>query len=1003
MSENPGNEFHSIETMRLLKAAALPTHSENFGLPGEVSRRSLLKLLMGASAALALGVPGCERKPRRKIVSRSSGPEYQKPGEPLYYASTWTEGPYPYGLLIKTVDGRPIKIDGNPDHPVNRGTSTAAMQASLLSLYDPDRLRAPQQSGETIGWAAADERISAALRSASSVVLITRATLGPAERALLAKFLEICPTARHFVHETVHDGPRRSVWRTIYGGDGEILPRFDQAKVIVSLDCDFLGTDGAALESIRGFAEGRILDDVKHRQATMNRLYVVEGAMSLTGANADQRVRARPAALPALALALLQAALGGENALAAVAAEHGLNVAGLEALARDLLANRGAALIVAGAHLPPAVHAAAALLNDELGAPGRTLQWNASPTTLPVSNPAEVEAALETGVDVLVCLGVNPVYDWPGGGFKRLLDQAGLSVGHGLYLDETLSGCDLALPSAHNLEAWNDAEPRRGLKTLCQPVIAPLFETRQAAESLLAWTRALSPADDPIQEAEDWHAYLQARWERQLVADGGEHVEQQRARAWENVLRTGGWFQTSETPFPALNRDAAREIAHGAPRGGGPYELVILPHHAVYDGRFANNGWLQELPEAASKLVWDNAAALSPKTAADLGAVEGDLLSVTVAERTVELPALIEPGMAEGVVAVALGYGRVAGGHVAREAGGANVAPLIGQEDPSVPRLAINARLRKAGGSRKLVRTQKEFSMHDRPIVLDGDLAEYRREADFVKHKRHLPKHADLYEPFDYSKGHKWGMAIDLGACVGCGACVAACQAENNIPIVGRTECGLGREMHWIRIDRYHTGDPDNPTVHHQPMLCQQCDNAPCENVCPVNATTHSPDGLNEMIYNRCVGTRYCANNCPYKVRRFNFMRYQQAQLRDPVQELVFNPQVTVRGVGVMEKCTFCVQRISAARFKAANQGQPLTDGAVQTACEQACPARAIVFGDLNDPHSRIAKLKSSGRAFHVLEELNVKPNVTYLARVRNPNPSAAPESAPPPPGSHQE
>ncbi len=984
MSEPTTPTFHSLETMRLLKETALPTHGENFDGPGGgMSRRSLLKLLGGASAALAIGLPGCQRKPLRKIVSRVSGPEYQKPGKPLYYASTWTEGAQSYGMLIKTVDGRPVKVDGNPEHPINRGAATAAMQASVLSLYDPDRLRRPQRGNKAVSWADADTQIITALKTAKSVVLLTRSTLGPAERSLIAKFLKTCPGSQHFVHEAVHDGPRRSAWKKIYGADGEMLPRYSQAKVILSLDCDFMGTDGAVLKNIRGYAKGRTLHDADHRTAEMSRLYVAEGAMTLTGSNADQRIRLRPSAMTALANAL-RAAVGGDRAaLAAFASAHRLDAHLLRALADDLSSNRGAALVVSGAHLPESTHAAVALLNDALGAPGHTLEWNAFPATLPVSNPTDVKAALQQGPDVVICLGVNPVYDWPGGNFEALLKKTKLTVAHVSHLDETGSACTLALPSCHNLESWNDAQPRTGLMTLCQPVIAPLFDGRQEAESLLTWTKGLAADSEPLHQANDWHAYLGGDWRLRLAPDDSGDVATLGKRAWETALHDGLHGKSSVAPPPSLNRTAAESLATATSAIKG-HELVILPHPAIHDGRFANNGWLQELPDPVSKLVWDNAVAMSRTDAAALGVSEGDLVSVKGGGRSVDLPVLVQPGMAEGVLAVTLGHGRTTGGKIIEEAGGVNVSPLMGAS--TAPRLASGVRISKAAGSRKLVRTQTEFSMHERPIVLDGSLAEYRRESDFVKHRRHLPADADLYDPIDYSKGHKWGMSIDLGSCVGCNACVTACQAENNIPIVGREECDNGREMHWLRIDRYEDGDADEPKVSQQPMLCQHCDNAPCENVCPVNATTHSPEGLNEMVYNRCVGTRYCANNCPYKVRRFNFLRYQQAQLRDPVQELAFNPQVTVRGVGVMEKCTFCVQRINEAKFSAANAETPLTPDAVQTACQQTCPSQAIVFGDLNDADSAAAKLRASGRAYHVLEELNVKPNVTYLARVRNPH-----------------
>jgi len=413
--------------------------------------------------------------------------------------------------------------------------------------------------------------------------------------------------------------------------------------------------------------------------------------------------------------------------------------------------------------------------------------------------------------------------------------------------------------------------------------------------------------------------------------------------------------------------------------------VVILPHSAVHDGRYANNGWLQELPDPVSKLVWDNAAAISPATARELGVEEGENLSIVAADREITVPALIQPGAADGVVALTLGHGRTLGGRVAVEAAGVNSALLLGAAGTGTPHLVTGAAVRTVSGSVELVRTQKQFSQHDRHLVRDTSLKQWEMNPRVIQESRHLPDpDFDLYEAVDYSKGHKWGLAVDLNSCVGCGSCITACQAENNIPIVGKEQCGNGREMHWLRLDRYYDGDLENPTVQHQPMLCQHCDNAPCENVCPVNATNHSPEGLNDMAYNRCVGTRYCSNNCPYKVRRFNFYRYHQERLHDPVQELAFNPQVTVRGVGVMEKCTFCVQRINAAKHKAKLAGRELAEGDIQTACQQACPARAISFGDVNREESAVARARQSNRAYHVLEELNVKPNVTYQARIRN-------------------
>jgi Fe-S-cluster-containing dehydrogenase component/anaerobic selenocysteine-containing dehydrogenase len=974
-------EEEVLEAFRRLKETAMDALAEQ-PPDGAMSRRDALKYLAIAGAGLAFGAAGCERKPKRQIVSAASAPDYRRPGKALYYASTWTEGPYPYGLLVKTVDGRPVKVEGNPEHPVNRGASSAAMQAALQTLYDPDRLRGPRVRGAPSSWGEADRLAVAALRGAASrdrdadsVVIITRATLGPSERALLCLFTWSCRSARHFIHETVHDGPRRAAWKKIYGRDGEALPRLDRARVVLSLDSDFLGSDGAVLENIRHFAERRAIDGPASNKSP--RFYAVESTPTVTGANADHRLRLKPSAMLDLALALRAEINGGGG---------GSQFRDfIRAAAADLKAAAGetpsTALVVAGPHLPESVHAAVALINRDLSAPDNTLEWNDSPPALPVSDRAEAETVLEKGVDVLIMAGVNPVYDWPG--FAPFMKKAKLTIGHGLRLDETLSECDMALPSSHNLESWNDAAPRDGIVSLCQPVIRPLFDSRQEADSFLAWARELAFDGGPVRDIKDWHEFISRSWKGRIIPLGDGDPERAAKSMWEKGLRAGGGFDAKAPPFPMLNIGAAEALANKRPRSG-EYEVVILPHPSVHDGRFANSGWLQEMPDPLSTLVWDNAAAISPTTAEKLGAAEGDLLEISVNGKSIAIPALVQPGAADGVAAVTLGHGLRAAGRICGGVG-VNAAPLLGAEDLAAPRVAFSAVIKKAGGHAELVRVQRETSMHGRPIVLEGTAAEYRADPSLIKHKRPKAGQADIYPPRDYSNGHKWVMAVDLNACVGCGACAVACEAENNSPIVGKDECANGRRMAWLRIDIYRDGGPDEQRVSFQPMLCQQCDDAPCENVCPVNATTHSEEGLNQMVYNRCVGTRYCSNNCPYKVRRFNFFDWQKRQIVDPVQELMFNPQVTVRSVGVMEKCTFCVQRIQEAKLRAKDRLASLADGEVRTACQQACPARAIHFGDANDPRADVAKSLASPRAFHVLEELNVKPNVTYLARMRNP------------------
>ncbi len=933
-----------------------------------VTRRTALQMF-SASTLLLMGV-GCTRKPERHILSMPERPEYQRPGKELYYASTWTEGSRPYGIMVKHIDGRPVKVEGLPDHPLNRGASSAAMQATLLSLYDPKRLRTPMRGEKETTWEAADREIVAALGEAQSVAIVTRATLGPAERDLVRRFVEAAPGGRHFVHEAAHDGLRRQAWKTAYGADGEVLPQLSSARIILSIDDDFLGADGDVLTATRDFAKTRRPQNGEG----MSRLYVAESAMTVTGSNADHRIPLEPSAALDLVEALRAAMNGDPMPLVALKANHGLDTNLLRALAVDLGDNRGAAVVTAGPHLPPAVHASVALLNDALGT-AKTLRWNPEPVALPVDEPTEIAAALDKA-DVAVFLGVNPAYD------GIVIGDAKFRVGHGLTANETLGRCSIALPSAHNLESWNDAVPLPGVRTLCQPMIAPLFDARQEMDSLLLWTKALAPGDADLTPAKDFHDFVQRAWQQGPLGSTELTV-------WEAALR-GGIHGTPRTDvLPAIRRAPTEALVEaGMPGGGdGGYDLVIRPHTAVHDGRFSGNAWLLELPEPTSKLVWDNAAIMSPATAKALGTAEGKWVTVDSGKRSAELPVLEQAGVAPNTVVVHLGFGR-AKGAATGDGVGVNAAPLMGT-GPS--RWAIfGAKVaKKSRAPHALVRTQMTFDQKGREHAMSGTLAEYEADKSFPKHRKHIPPLDQIDEPYDYSKTHKWGLAIDLNACTGCEACVIACQSENNIPTVGKEEVAQGREMSWIRLDRYEEGGDENPTVSQQPMLCQHCDNAPCESVCPVNATAHSPEGLNDQVYNRCVGTRYCANNCPYKVRRFNFFNYPREFVEDPVQELLFNPNVTVRMRGVMEKCTFCVQRINAAKFEASNLGEPLPDGAVVTACQQACPADAIVFGDVNVEDSAIAKARQADLAYHVLEELNVRPNVTYMARVRNPSPRA--------------
>ncbi len=917
-----------------------------------LTRRTALKLA-GATALMG-ALAGCTRKPKRHIYSAVERPEYQQPGMPLYYHSTWTDGSYPYGITVKCIDGRPIKIEGHADNPLNLGKSSGPMQASLVSLYDPDRLKSPMRGEEELSWDAADQAVVGALKAAQSAVLVTRGLLGPSERDLIKKFLAAKPGMKHFVHEPAADRERRAAWKAIYGADGELVPEFDEAEVILSIDCDFLGTDGDVISNTRRFAATR-----RPEAGRLSRLYVAEGAMTVTGSSADHRLPLRPSQALAFTEGLRKALAGDSSGLKAGGWDEHVTLA----LLADL---KDGAVVVAGAHLPAAVHASVARLNEALRGAQSRLGWNAAPATLPADAPADIAAAINAGPDAVVFLGVNPAYDLPGAD----LAKAKLTVGHGLTANETLGACTIALPSTHNLESWNDAAPLAGMTTYCQPMIAPLFGGRQEADSLLVWTKALAPAST---DAKDFHDFVM---QRSGLA----------SQAWQAALRQGYTGSGKAGRIPNVNGAAADAlVSAGDTAATSGMDVVLVQDPFLGDGRWAGNPWLIETPEPTTQLVWDNAAMMGPAAAEKLGVAHEDWVTITVGATKLDLPVIVKTGWQKDTVLVHLGWGRTAGAGVGNGVGINAYALAAGG-------LLQSATVKSAGKQKHhLVRTQRAHDQMDRELARSGTSKEFKEHPKFALDRRHnnhgKPWH-QIDEEWDYSQGHKWALAIDLNQCTGCNACMVACQSENNIPVVGKDEVSMGRDMAWIRLDRYEAGDPENPEISQMPMLCQHCDNAPCETVCPVNATAHSPEGLNDQIYNRCVGTRYCANNCPYKVRRFNYFNYTKQAIDTPVEELGQNPHVTVRMRGVMEKCTFCVQRINTAKYKRSNKGETVQDGDVVTACQQACPADAIVFGDVNAKGGAIDKARSADLAYHVLEELNVRPNVTYQARVRNPHPS---------------
>jgi Fe-S-cluster-containing dehydrogenase component len=947
-----------------------------------VSRRRFLALF-GASAALATGA-GCRAtQDRASIVPYSRKQEEIVPGVADFYASTFQHGEVAYPVLVKTREGRPIHVEGNDEDPRHGGKTSLHATADLLGLYDPDRLRAPLSDGRPVPWATALDRLVAGLSAGKGGVLVTGAVLSPTRRALIARLQEAVPGLRHIEWEPAADHAGREVERALLGDLRPTRYRFDRADVVVALEADFLGTWGDTVAAIAGFSSRR---RPASAAAAMNRLYVLEGGMSLTGSRADVRVPVRPSALSRIALGLVREVhLRGGRPLPA-----GMDAAVLDgfslgqqpeaapefrALVRDLCDAGPKALVLAGPAAPPEAHAACLMLNHMLGAVGSTVLADDSLSGPALASPerfAELVSDMAEGrVATAIFWDANLAYDHPrsdGAGedvWQAAVAKVPLRVRLGLVPDETAASCNLVLPTNHWLESWNDFQTSGELLTLQQPVVSPLYDTLQGEDVVL---RCLAGLGRP--GAASYQAFLKRRWQDEVEPKGSPVPF---AQFWNSCLHDGVLRRRAE-PAPARTLDgaacaeAAKKAARQAPATTG-FELVLDSDLRLFDGRYANNGWLQEMPDPTTRVSWGNPLSVSPTDADRLHLKNGDLVSLG---RGPALPILRQPGQAAGVLRLALGHGHRQGSVAAQvgtrawamaPAPGARVVPVDG--------------IRPAGGRQDLAVAQDHDTRDGRDIARVLTLAELASAAP-----RKHPELPSLYDEHEH-KGPRWGMAIDLSACVGCGACVVACQSENNIPVVGPEQVRKGRAMHWMRVDRYYEGDLAAPGVTHEPMLCQHCDNAPCETVCPVQATNHGPDGINQMAYNRCVGTRYCANNCPYKVRRFNFLDFTSETPRS--LQLAFNPEVSVRPRGVMEKCTFCVQRIRNAEQVVKPQGRELRDGDVTPACGVACPASAIVFGDISDAQSEVSKVARSNRAFRVLEELGTRPAITYLAALRNP------------------
>jgi molybdopterin-containing oxidoreductase family iron-sulfur binding subunit len=937
-----------------------------------VSRRRFLQL-MGASLALA-GLAGCTRQPEEKIVPYVRAPEEIVPGQPLFFATAMLLGGIATGVLVESHMGRPTKIEGNPQHPASLGATDALTQAAVLSLYDPDRSQAVSQAGRISTWSAFLTAISTALETqrvkrGAGLRLLTDATSSPTLAQQFDTLFTKFPLAVWHQYEPLTADAVPEGTRLAFGEALNPLYHVEHAEVIVALEADFLTSGPGCVRYARAFADKR---QVSGASAGMNRLYVVESTPSLTGAMADHRLPLRARAIADLAYTLA-AAVGAVSA-PPTPSTPAWPSQWVEAIRHDLQQHRGASLIIAGIEQPPIVHALAHAMNFILGNVGRTVTYTSPVLVQPTNHLASLDMLVRDiaagKVDMLVILGGNPVYtapaDWQ---FAAALDRVPLRIHLGLYDDETSALCHWHIPQAHFLESWSDARAYDGTVTIVQPLIAPLYNGKTAHELLSVLM------GEPHRSS---HTSVRAYWEQQYQGADFEHF-------WHTTLHDGLMAGTAFAQRQvAYQRQALHDQLAAAPAAAppSPIELLFRPDPTVWDGQFANNGWLQELPKPLTTLTWDNAVLISPAMAQRHSLNNAEVVELHYQGRTVQAPVWIMPGQAEDSVTVHLGYGRWRAGRLGSGAG-FNAYALRTAE---ALWYGQGLELRQTGTHAALSTTQLHHTMAGRHLVRVGTLEHYQAHPHFVHDVAHDPPPTlTLYPPYAY-EGYAWGMTIDLNACLGCNACTIACQAENNIPIVGKTEVGHGREMHWLRIDRYYQGSLDNPEIYHQPVLCMHCENAPCEVVCPVAATVHSDEGLNDMVYNRCVGTRYCANNCPYKVRRFNFFQY--ADHRTPSLQLLHNPDVTVRSRGVMEKCTYCVQRINAARIQAKREDRLIRDGEVVTACQAACPTQAIVFGNLNDPTSRAAQLREHPLNYGLLTELNTRPRTTYLARLRNPNPT---------------
>jgi len=972
------------------------------GKMSPLSRRKFLALL-GASAAVA-GTACSDYQDKGEIVPYNDKPEEITIGKANYYASTCTGCSSACGILIKTREGRPIKIDGNPDHPVSKGKICSQGQASIMGLYDPDRLKSPKRKignrFEEADWQEVDEEIFLALSTIGGreIAIITKEIVSPTQDEVLKDFIKEYPTTKVYSFEQFNENIRNSAWKKCYGSSNFPFIKWNEAEVVVSLEADFLGAGSNRVENTRLFTERK---DIMNKK--FNRLYSVESNLSLTGMNADYRLMLRPDVQYSFVMAIINT-LQKKNiitnsinasafSLAKLARDFGLSEKTLYHLVNDLSKNKGKAIIYAGDHLPENVHIAVNLLNEELG---NSKLYDTDHSKVNVRNLSSfnefnnlIDKMNASAVGVVIHFDSNPVYNLPADfNYAEALQNVDEVITVTEVENESSGLSNHILPIHNNFEAWGDAKTRTGFYSLQQPVIAPLYSTRQKESILLTWING----DNASYKETIFHEYLMANWENNIYPTLNSKLAFN--PFWYGALHDGVVRSNDiSRGIEDFNYPVTEELKNTQVKKDG-ITIQIKESYSLRDGRFANNGWLQESPHPVSKVTWDNYAAVSTTTAKQLSVKNDDVIEITVNNRTLTIPVFVQPGHADNSITIETGYGRTNSGSVA-EGAGFNANTIFCSTGGLTPWVYEGATIKKLTGTYNLVVAQTiyDFTEKDkkdlpqkRGIIREGTVKQYLNNPHFLNGKGHKVLES-VNPPVPYD-GVKWGMSIDLNKCLGCSECFIACNVENNIPVVGKEEVDKGREMHWLRIDRYYSGTAEDPKVSLQPMLCQHCDQAPCENVCPVAATTHSPDGLNQMIYNRCVGTRYCSNNCPYKVRRFNFFNFRDSFndgfQESPVFALLHNPEVTVRSRGVMEKCTFCVQRIAEARSDATREDREIKGSDVKTACQEACVTNAINFGDINNANEEFYKYRNHELGYYVLEELNVIPNVTYLAKLRN-------------------